>query len=96
MGALLEVKGLSVAFGSGKKSVVVVDDLTFILKKGETLGIVGESGSGKSVTSLAVMRLLPDAARQDHFRRHRSSTGEPAGSMPRKPDAAPSAATRSP
>ena len=36
MGALLEVKGLSVAFGSGKKSVVVVDDLTFILKKGET------------------------------------------------------------
>lgn len=68
MGALLEVKGLSVAFGSGKKSVVVVDDLTFILKKGETLGIVGESGSGKSVTSLAVMRLLPQGDRS-HFRR---------------------------
>lgn len=59
MGALLEVKNLSVAFGNDKQSVTVIDDLTFSLNKGETLGIVGESGSGKSVTSLAVMRLLP-------------------------------------
>ena len=59
MGHLLEIKDLSVAFGTGKESVQIIEDLNFTLDKGETLGIVGESGSGKSVTSLAVMRLLP-------------------------------------
>ena len=38
MGALLEVKNLSVAFGNDKQSVTVIDDLTFSLNKGETLG----------------------------------------------------------
>lgn len=56
---LLQVEQLSVGFTNGEKSVRVIDDLSFSLEKGETLGIVGESGSGKSVTSLAIMGLLP-------------------------------------
>ena len=56
---LLEVKDLCVSFGSGKNHVQVIQNLNFNLRKGETLGIVGESGSGKSVTSLAIMGLLP-------------------------------------
>ena len=55
---LLEVKDLTVRFGSAKQAVTVIRDLNFSVARGETLGIVGESGSGKSVTSLAIMRLL--------------------------------------
>ena len=55
---ILEVKGLSIAF-EGRK---VVEDLNFTLGRGETLGIVGESGSGKSVSTLALMGLLPTKA----------------------------------
>ena len=55
---ILEVKGLSIAF-EGRK---VVEDLSFTLGRGETLGIVGESGSGKSVSTLALMGLLPTKA----------------------------------
>lgn len=59
MEQLLQVEQLSVTFSNGSQSVRVIDDLSFSLQKGETLGIVGESGSGKSVTSLAIMGLLP-------------------------------------
>ena len=62
MDTVLEVKGLSVAFGKDERAVQVIRDLDFSLEKGETLGIVGESGSGKSVTSLAVMGLLAESA----------------------------------
>ena len=55
---ILEVTGLSIAF-EGRK---VVEDLSFTLGRGETLGIVGESGSGKSVSTLALMGLLPKNA----------------------------------
>lgn len=58
MDKLLEVNNLSVAFGSEKNKIKVIDDLSFFMCKGETLGVVGESGSGKSVTSLAIMDLL--------------------------------------
>jgi oligopeptide/dipeptide ABC transporter ATP-binding protein len=56
---LLRVTGLSLAFGP----VRVVRDMSFSLRRGETLVIVGESGSGKSVTCLALMGLLPPAGR---------------------------------
>ncbi|MBQ4347561.1 MAG: ABC transporter ATP-binding protein [Firmicutes bacterium] len=59
MDKLLSVKDLKVSFGGEKNSIQVINGVSFELAKGETLGLVGESGSGKSVTSLAVMRLLP-------------------------------------
>jgi peptide/nickel transport system ATP-binding protein len=56
---LLEVESLNIAFGS----VYAVRDLNLSIDAGEAVGLVGESGSGKSVTSLAIMRLLPPQAR---------------------------------
>jgi len=61
--SVLDVRGLSVGFASGRAVVPAVHDVGFALRPGETLALVGESGSGKSVTSLAVMRLLPPAPR---------------------------------
>ena len=58
-GSLLSVKNLKTYFRSEDGVVRAVDDVSFELEKGETLGIVGESGSGKSVTNLSVMRLIP-------------------------------------
>ncbi len=58
--ALLEIDGLKTYFHSDGKTVKAVDDLSVHIRPGETLGLVGESGSGKSVTSLTIMRLLPD------------------------------------
>jgi len=57
---VLDVRDLQVEFFTGKKSTIAVDKISFELKPGETIGIVGESGSGKSVTSLAVIGLVPD------------------------------------
>jgi oligopeptide/dipeptide ABC transporter ATP-binding protein len=57
--ALLEVEGLSVEFATAQGWARVVDDVSFTIGRGETLGLLGESGCGKSVTSLAVMGLLP-------------------------------------
>ena len=60
---ILDVRNLSVRFRTEAGEVPAVSDLSFTLRRGETLAVVGESGSGKSVTSLALMRLLPkDAA----------------------------------
>jgi len=62
MPKLLEVRDLKVRFDGEAGPVQVVRGVGFDVERGKTLGIVGESGSGKSVTSLAVMRLLPKPA----------------------------------
>ena len=56
---MLEVKNLKVSFKTPNGLIEAVNNSSFTLAKGESLGIVGESGSGKSVTSLAIMRLHP-------------------------------------
>jgi len=57
---LLDISNLRVAFSDGEgNTVTAVDDISLSVQAGTTLGIVGESGSGKSVTSLAIMGLLP-------------------------------------
>jgi len=56
---LLQLSELTVSFSSDTGCTTAVNDVSLKINKGETLGIVGESGSGKSVTSLAIMRLLP-------------------------------------
>ena len=57
---LLQVKNLVTEFKSDNELIKAVNDISFTLHKGETIGIVGESGSGKSVTSLSIMQLIPN------------------------------------
>ena len=56
----LEVKNLSVEFDVRGQKVNAVSDVSWNVKKGETLAIVGESGSGKSVSALAILKLIPN------------------------------------
>jgi len=56
---LLSVNGLKTYFYTGAGIVRAVDDVSFHVKKGETLGIVGESGSGKTATALSILRIVP-------------------------------------
>ena len=65
MGVLMEVKNLVTRFYTQEGIVYAVNDVSYKLNEGETLGVVGESGSGKSVHALSIMRLIPVAARQD-------------------------------
>ena len=57
---LLDVKNLVTEFKTENGTLRAVDDVSFSVNKGEVIGIVGESGSGKSVTSLSIMRLIPN------------------------------------
>jgi peptide/nickel transport system ATP-binding protein len=59
-GVLLEVRNLVTEFRSENETVKAVNDISFVVRAGETIGIVGESGSGKSVTALSAMRLIPN------------------------------------
>lgn len=63
MAPLLKVRNLTIEFLAGNSWRPAVRDLSFSIAPGETLGLVGESGSGKSLTSLAILRLLPPQAR---------------------------------
>ena len=71
MGVILEVKDLVVRFYTQEGTVYAVNGVSYDLEEGETLGIVGESGSGKSVSSLALMGLIP--ARPEKLNRARST-----------------------
>ncbi|WP_151641192.1 dipeptide/oligopeptide/nickel ABC transporter permease/ATP-binding protein [Corynebacterium sp. 11A] len=60
---LIEVKNLSIAFPAAHGDVNIVDNISFTVAPGQTMGLVGESGCGKSIVSMAIMGLLPDTAR---------------------------------
>ncbi|WP_040283533.1 dipeptide/oligopeptide/nickel ABC transporter permease/ATP-binding protein [Tessaracoccus massiliensis] len=60
---LLVVENLSISFPSAHGEVKIVDGVSFTVRPGETMGLVGESGCGKSITSMAIMGLLPETAR---------------------------------
>jgi len=61
--ALLEVSGLTVSFTSHADGPHAIDDIAFAVDRQRTLGLVGESGSGKTLSSLAILRLVPPPAR---------------------------------
>ncbi len=60
---LLEVRGLVTDFMTEEGIILAVDNISFTIRRGETIGLVGESGSGKSVTSLSLMRLVSQPGR---------------------------------
>jgi oligopeptide/dipeptide ABC transporter ATP-binding protein len=59
---LLDIQNLNIEFATAQGRVTAVRDVSFHIDAGEVLGLVGESGSGKSVSSLAILRLLPPQA----------------------------------
>ncbi|MFN8247789.1 MAG: ABC transporter ATP-binding protein [Ferruginibacter sp.] len=62
MGPLLQIKNLSVHFGSNGANSPAVNNISFNIPAGKTIAVVGESGSGKSLTALSILRLLPREA----------------------------------
>lgn len=58
--SLIEIKNLETVYALHDSTVRAVNNISFQLNKGETLGIVGETGAGKTTTALSIMRLLPD------------------------------------
>ena len=58
--SLLSVENLQTHFFTYDGVVKAVDDVSFRMQRGETLGLVGESGCGKTVTALSILRLIPD------------------------------------
>ena len=63
METLLAVQNLTTVFDTRSSRVVAVNDVSFEIRKGETLGLVGESGSGKSVTAFSIIRLVQEPGR---------------------------------
>ena len=60
MDDLLVVQGLTTCFQTKRRTVKAIEDVSFAVKKGRSIGIVGESGSGKSVTAFSIMRLVEE------------------------------------
>ncbi len=56
---ILKVRDLSVSFATDNGPAKVIEDVSFSVEHGRTLGLVGESGCGKSVTAMSIIRLLP-------------------------------------
>src|SRR3954468_21536837 len=56
---LLQIKNLTLEFGSKERPIRVIDGVSLSIESGETLCLVGESGCGKSVTALSIARLVP-------------------------------------
>ena len=61
--AILQVSNLKINFHTEAGVVKAVDGVSFVVNRGETLGLVGESGCGKSVTALWFLRLIPRSSR---------------------------------
>ena len=59
-GTVIDIKGLRTYLFTRSGVVKAVDDVSFSLRRGETLAVVGESGCGKSMTALSIMRLVPN------------------------------------
>ena len=59
---LLDVKNLKTYFLTRQGTVRAVDDVSFSINRGEIVGLVGESGCGKSMTSMSILRLVPQPA----------------------------------
>lgn len=57
---LLEIKNLTVEYKTDLETVHAVNDISFSIERGETLGIVGETGAGKTTTALTILKLLPE------------------------------------
>jgi len=73
----LDVRGFSVELPTAGGWVRPVNDVSFRLAEGETLGIVGESGSGKTMLALGLMGLEPPGARRSGFGRKYIARGKP-------------------
>ena len=86
--SLLEIRGLDVEFRTSAGPVHAVNGVDLDVRAGEMVGLVGESGSGKSVTSRAVMGLLPRRTSDDpgqHPARWRRAGGAPRADLPTRP-----------
>ena len=64
---LVELKNVSVDFGTGRKKLRAVNEVSFDIYKGETFGLVGESGSGKTTIGRAIIRIHPTATGEIYF-----------------------------
>ena len=64
---LLDIKDLEVTYDTEEGIVHAVNNISFGVVRGKTLGIVGETGAGKTTTAMSILRLLPDPQRQHYL-----------------------------